>query len=340
MIYGANGYTGRLVARLAVDRGHRPILAGRDRGAVGALAHRLGLAHRHFSLTNPEGVRAGLAGVAAVLHCAGPFEVTSAPMVTGCLATGTHYLDVTGEITVLERAYRLDSDARRAGVVLLPAVGFDVVPTDCLAALLAAALPTAISLELAFVAGGGLSPGTFATSLRGLAAGNLRRVDGQLVGVPMGGPRRTVPLPSGPTQVTAIPWGDLASAWRSTGIPDITTYTRVSGAGAPARLASRAMRIGPVQALVRRLANPRGPDAARRAGSRSEVWGEVRAPDGETRSATLTAPNAYTLTADSALRAVLRVLDGSVPAGAHTPSAALGADFVRSLDGVSVSAVS
>ncbi|HWB37560.1 MAG TPA: hypothetical protein VHA75_16215, partial [Rugosimonospora sp.] len=249
-------------------------------------------------------------------------------------------LDITGEITVLESAYRRDADARAAGVVLLPGVGFDVVPTDCLAALLAAALPTATHLELGFAAGGGLSPGTFATSLRGMAAGNLRRVDGKLVGIPMGGPSREVPLPSGTRTLTAIPWGDLASAYRSTGIPNITVYTRVARSGAPARLAAGALRLPGVASLTRRLASPAGPDAARRARTRCEVWGEVRDAAGGSRTATLTGPNGYSLTADSALRAVLRVLAGGVPPGAHTPATALTPDFVRELDGVAVSPVS
>ena len=339
LIYGANGYTGRLLAQLAVERGQRPILAGRDEAAVGALAGELGLAHRAFGLKDPAGVRDGLAGCAAVVHCAGPFELTAAPMVAGCLAGGTHYLDITGEIAVLEAVYRQDAQARSAGVVLLPAVGFDVVPTDCLAAMLAAALPTATSLELAFVAGGGLSPGTFATSLRGLAGGNRRRIDGELRTVPMGGPTRTVPLPSGPRTVTAIPWGDLSSAYRSTGIPTITTYTRVAGSGAAARIVAQAVRFGPVRALVGKLSSPPGPDAARRAATRSEIWGEVRDAAGEHRAATLTTPNGYALTADSALRAVAHVLAGSVTPGAHTPSSALGADFLHELDNITLSPI-
>jgi short subunit dehydrogenase-like uncharacterized protein len=338
LIYGANGYTGELIAQLAVQRGVSPILAGRNAGAVAALAGRLGLAHRVFGLDNPSGVRDGLAGVDAVVHCAGPFELTSAPMVAACLATGTHYLDITGEIAVLEAVYAQDAQAREAGVVLLPAVGFDVVPTDCLAALLAAALPTATSLELAFVAGGGLSPGTWATSLRGAAAGNRRRVDGALVSIPMGEPKRRVPMPSGEVEVTAIPWGDLASGYRSTGIPSITTYTKVAGSGAGARAASAALKV-PGVAAVARAAAPSGPDAARRAASHSEIWGEVRAADGTVRTATMTTPNGYSLTADSALRAVARVLAGDVPAGAHTPSAALGPDFASTLDGVHVSPI-
>ena len=123
MIYGANGYTGELVARLAVARGERPVLAGRNAAAVGAL----------------------LEEVDAVAHCAGPFVWTAKPMVDACLATGTHYVDVTGEPDVFEAVLARDAEAAAAGITLLTGGGFDVVPTDCLAGLLAAELPDATS---------------------------------------------------------------------------------------------------------------------------------------------------------------------------------------------------
>src|SRR5439155_25076639 len=113
--------------------------------------------------------------------------------------------------------YTQDEAARGSGVVLLPGAGFDVVPTDCIAASLAAALPGATHLELAFLVAGGMSRGTARTSLEGMAAGGRRRVDGVLVPTPHGEPSRVVPFPaSGSVEVGAIRWGDLASAYRST----------------------------------------------------------------------------------------------------------------------------
>jgi short subunit dehydrogenase-like uncharacterized protein len=350
MIYGSNGYTGRLIARLAVQRGERPILAGRDAAAVGALAAELDLPHRAVSLGDAAGLRAALADVAVVAHCAGPFDLTAAPMVEACLATGTHYVDITGEIGVFEAVFARDDDARAAGVVLLPGAGFDVVPTDCLAAMLHAALPTATSLELAFLAAGGTSPGTTRSALRGLAEGNRRRVDGRLVPTPFGQPRRVVPFPSGDREVGAIRWGDLASAYRSTGIPTITTYTRVPrprgfvGSATESVLRGLA-RFGLTRVLANRIVTRgvSGPDEARRARSGCEVWGEVRDPSGRSEQASLTGPNGYDLTADAVVRVVRYVAAGTGPAGpirpgATTPSLALGADFVRELDGVTVNA--
>jgi short subunit dehydrogenase-like uncharacterized protein len=341
MIYGANGFTGQLVARLAVRRGQRPILAGRDAYALAALGGDLGLPYRVVPLTDAAGLRDALHDVAVVAHCAGPFIDTSEPMVSACLAARAHYVDITGELPVLERVYARHDEARDAGVVLLPGAGFDVVPTDCLAVGLRASLPTAVRLDLAWLAGGGLSAGTLRASLREMADGNLRRVDGELRPTPPGEPERVVPFPSGPRRVGAIRWGDLISAYRSTGIPTITVYTRLPGRRGPARRAAGAV----VRALLgypatRRLAvraigrGRTGPDPARRARSVSEVWAEVADAAGETRSATLVLPNGYDFTADAVVASVGHLMSRPVPPGAHTPATAFGAGFVRELDGV------
>ncbi|MDG6102289.1 saccharopine dehydrogenase family protein [Dactylosporangium aurantiacum] len=328
MVYGANGYSGSLLARLAVSRGERPVLAGRS-AAVAGLAAELGLPHRTFPLSKPD-----LTGVTAVVNCAGPFAATARPLVETCITTGVHYLDITGELDVFDWMFAQSSRAVTAGVVLLTGAGFDVVPTDCLAATLAAALPGAVTLELAFDAPGGLSRGTARTSLAEAASGGRRRVDGRLVATPFGTPSRTVPFPSGPRKVGATRWGDLVTAYHSTGIPNITVYMRLPrNAGSPL---VRLLRLRPLRAAAQALIPSGGPSTTRRAGTGCEVWGEVTDAAGNTRTATLTGPNAYALTADASLRAVQRVLAGGIAPGTHTPATALGASFAETLDGVTV----
>ena len=134
LIYGANGYTGELIARAAARRGMKPILAGRNRAAIEALAAEVGLDHRVFGLDAPQAIAAALKDCAVVLHCAGPFSRTARPMIDACLLAHTHYLDITGEVPVFEMVATYDAVAQMANVMLLPGVGFDVVPTDCLAA--------------------------------------------------------------------------------------------------------------------------------------------------------------------------------------------------------------
>lgn len=341
MVYGAYGYTGRLVLERAVAAGLKPVVAGRDAARTESLALEFGLPHRSFELDDTQQLRRGLEGMRAVLHCAGPFSATAAPMIAACLQVGTHYLDITGEIDVFAYAHANDSAARKRGIALVPGVGFDVVPTDCLAALLKHDLPDATELVLAFDAGGGPSRGTALTSVEGLAGGGRVRRDGQLLRVPLGYKQREFAFPRGNRQAVTIPWGDVYTAFVSTGIPNVEVYMALP----PRTIANlRRMRwftpllgLAPVQWLMKRqvASSVRGPSAQRRGDTQSYVYGEVRNPRGDVRAATLTTPNGYDLTADAAL-AITRHLatDKGPHAGYYTPSLLMGAEFVRSLPGV------
>src|SRR5512138_497116 len=163
VVYGAYGYTGERIARRAVERGLSPILAGRDSEPLARLARELGCAWRAFPLSDPESLRRGIAGAAAAIHCAGPFTATARPMAEACIDERVHYLDITGEVPVFEALLGMGTAARNAGVMLLPGAGFDVVPTDCLAAHLVRRLPGARSIVLAIAALQRMSRGTART---------------------------------------------------------------------------------------------------------------------------------------------------------------------------------
>ncbi|WP_344878540.1 saccharopine dehydrogenase family protein [Allokutzneria multivorans] len=339
MLYGANGYTGRLVAKLAVERGERPTLAGRSRERVAPLAAELDLPYRIFDLADEDATRAALSQVDTVAHCAGPFTATAVPMVAACVDARTNYLDVTGEIAVFEDVFGYHDAAADAGIVLLPGSGFDVVPTDCLAALLAAEMPGARRLELALSITGGASPGTLKSAIGSAGQGTFVRAAGGLRRI-RSGHHVEVPFPSGTASAMPIPWGDLVTAHRSTGIEEIATYFRVPKMPAFAQdLGTAMLKLPAAQqiaaALVERFVP--GPSEKTLGRSRSELWGRVTGADGETISATLTGPGPYPMTADAVVRAVHRLESGVVRPGAHTPSSAFGADFVRELDGVQVS---
>jgi short subunit dehydrogenase-like uncharacterized protein len=337
MIYGANGYTGQLVAEAGKARGLSPVLAGRGADGVRGVAERLGLSWRAFSLDKPD-----LAGISLVLHCAGPFSRTSRPMVDACLAAGAHYLDVTGEIDVFEAILARDGEARQRGVVLLPGVGFDVVPSDCLAAMLKERLPSATSLELAFASLGRSSPGTMKTMIENAPRGGRVRRGGKIVEVPNAWLVKEIPFADKSRTAMSIPWGDVATAWKSTGIPDITVYIAAKPAAIRAARLSRfvapLLGLAPVQAFLKARVerSVRGPGAEERARGSMQLWG--RASDG-TRSVEMkmTLPEGYAFTAEAAIACTERVLAGGVKPGAWTPALAFGADFVRSLSGVRIS---
>lgn len=342
MVYGANGYTGRLVADVALAQGLRPILAGRSEAPVREMAENLGLEWRVFDLNDASATQAAINDCRAVLHCAGPFSVTSQPMIEACLQTGTHYLDITGEISVFANAHRQSDEASRRDVLLIPGVGFDVVPTDCLAARLVQALPSATHLTLAFEAGGGPSPGTAKTAAENMSRGGCVRHDGRLRKVPAGYKARQVPFASGERHAVTIPWGDVYTAYVSTGVPNIEVYMAMP----PARLTQmRRMRwLAPLMGLkfVRNMAkkkieqNVSGPSPEKRASTESQIWGEVVSADGRRATATMTTPNGYDLTATAAVAITRHVLENDVEGGFYTPSLLMGAEFAESLPGVSI----
>jgi short subunit dehydrogenase-like uncharacterized protein len=345
LLYGANGYTGELVARRAAALGLPPstlILGGRRAKALAPLGAELGFERRAFSLERPEEIGAALAGVKVVLSCAGPFSHTAKPLVDACLRARVHYLDITGEIEVFEALWARDAEARAAGVMLLPGAGFDVVPSDCLAAHLAARLPSATHLRLALSVGGRMSRGTALTSIEGAGAGGLVRRDGALTRVPFAHETIRVDFGDGPVAAVAIPWGDVFTAYVTTGIPNIEVYVAVPPL---TRTALRAARfLGPVLAAapVRRFlaarvrAGAAGPSAEQRREGRSRLWGEARDGTGRVATARLMTPEPYELTSILALELAQRALAGDAPPGYRTPARAYGRDPVLGFPGVSL----
>ncbi|MBW8313053.1 MAG: saccharopine dehydrogenase NADP-binding domain-containing protein [Rhizobium sp.] len=341
MIYGANGYTGRMMVEEAVKRGLKPVLAGRSVAALEPLAQKHGLAVRAFALDNPAALRTGLNGIGLVLHCAGPFSATCRPMLEACLDVGAHYLDITGEIDVFALCHGHDAAARAKGVVVLPGSGFDVVPTDCLAAQLKRELPGATSLVLAFEAGGGPSPGTAKTSVEGLGKGGRARIGGVVKRVPLAWKTRSFERDGEQRFAMTIPWGDVYTAYVSTGIPDIEVYMGVPPATASRlrrlRLLGPLLGLGPVQAWLKKQVEKkvRGPSDNTRGKTGCVVWGEARDAAGTEVKRRLRTPNGYDITVTAALGIVQRLLAGPAPAGGYyTPSKLMGADYVLSLPGV------
>lgn len=340
LLYGATGYTGSLTARMAVQRGLRPIVAGRSPARVQALADELGLEGLAFPLEDRAALDEALKRVPVVLHCAGPYSRTYKPMADACLRTGTHYLDITGELPEHEALAGRDAEARAAGVMLLPSVGFDVAPSDCLAVHLARRLPAATHLTLAFQAFGGSSRGTMISTFDAIDRPGMVRRDGVLTPVPAAWKTRPIDFGDGPVPCTTLPWGDLATAYRSTGIPNIETYIALPAAQRAVMKSARYLGwlLGsrPGKAVLFRAAQalPAGPSDAERAAGYSLLWGEVTDGAGGRAVARMRTPHSYTLTAIAALMVVERVLAGDAPPGYQTPAKAYGADFVLGIEGV------
>jgi short subunit dehydrogenase-like uncharacterized protein len=340
LLYGCYGYTGRLLAAEALRRGHKPTLAGRNRDEVEAMGRALELPTRAFSLDDTAALDAALSEHALVLHAAGPFSRTSRPMVDACLRTQKHYLDVTGEIGVFEACAARDAEAKARGIVVLPGVGFDVVPSDCMAAYVARRLPDATHLVLALQNRGKTSQGTSLTMVENIAEGGAIRRDGRITRVPSAYRTRDFDFGNGPRTAVTIPWGDVSTAYHSTKIPNIEVYLA----------APTALRVGmqlanyigpllasrPVQKLLhdRIKAGAAGPSDDERARGLSRIYAEASTADGRRVAARLQGPDGYTMTAHTGILAAERMLGGKVTPGFQTPSRAFGADFVLEAPGV------
>ena len=340
LLYGANGYTGKLITALASKYGLQPTLAGRNEQAIRALAEQFNFPYRIFKLDDQNQLNKILEETPVVLNAAGPFQYTGKQMIESCIKTKTHYLDITGEIAVFEMAKRYDQQAKNAGIMIIPGTGFDVVPTDCLALYLKNKLPDAIQLKLAFATlGGGLSHGTATTMVGGLGEGGAIRQNGKIVRKPLGHKGMWVDFGVKKIFVMTIPWGDVSTAFHTTSIPNIETYI-----GIP-RGTYKLLKFQPLfnwvmrgtlfRELIKKQIDKRapGPSDEERTKSKSLVWGEAQNAKGEKISARLVTPDGYTLTAYSSLIITKKVLDGNFKAGYQTPASAYGEDLILEVPG-------
>ena len=344
LLYGAYGYTGHLIARRAVEEGHAPLLAGRNEERLRAVGDELGLEWVRAEIGELTDVLGRFPERAATLvNAAGPFTATAERVLDACLERGMHYLDVTGEVRVLEELFRKDAQARHRGITAVPAVGFDVVPSDSLALRLHEKVRAGLRLELAFRTPPGSSRGTLKTILTHLPAGGLQRRGGVLIRGHLGEGGRSVPFPDRDRYCVPVPWGDLVTAYRTTGIPDVVTYMAMS----PSRarnlriLASTMGRLLTIPRL-RRWAfhavdalNP-SPEKKRRHDARSMIWGRVESPDGRAAWGAVETMEGYGFTAAAVLRALERLRTGGTEAGVLTPTQAFGVDFVEEVPGTKI----
>ncbi len=337
LIYGANGYTGELIAREAVKRGLKPILGGRSQKKVEPLGKELDLVCRTFSLEDKTSLDYTLKDVDFVIHCAGPFSLTAKQMVDGCLRTKTHYLDITGEIAVFEALAARDEEARQAEIMVMPGVGFDVVPSDCLARHLKDRLPSAKDLTLAFYGLGGISHGTQTTMTMNIGKGGAIRSDGKITSVPAA--FETMEIDFGEITKTGvtIPWGDVSTAFYSTEIPNIKVFTVLPEQNLKMLKLSRylgwLLATKPIQSYLQKQIKAGGPTEEEREKGKTLLWGKVTDGGGNSAESRLQGPEGYKFTILTALLIAEKILEGGLKTGFQTPAKAYGADLVLEIDG-------
>ena len=340
LIYGSYGYTGHLIAEHSLREGLRPLLTGRDPVRLRAQAQRLGLDFRVIELADRSALEATLRETGFVVHCAGPFVHTWRPMVEACLRTGAHYIDISGEIEEFEAIAPLDEQAKDAGIMLLPGAGFDVVPSDCLAAHVKQRLPSAKNLKL-FIrgVGGGVSRGTARSAIENMQRGGRIRRDGKVISVQPAWKVEERDFGRGPVNLVSIGWGDVSTAYHSTGIPNVEVYMAFPKSAINSLKLMRT--IGPLMynRPVKRFLQwflrfrPEGPSEAQRTKGFSLMLAE--ASDGKTTVCTKQrVPEGYHITMLTATAIAKRILAEDLKPGFQTPSRAYGADYILDFPGV------
>jgi len=342
LIYGSYGYTGQLIVDLAIKDGFRPILAGRDEKKLRTQAGNFNLEYRTFSLNETAKLDSVLNEVDAVLHCAGPFVHTFRQMAEACLRTKKHYVDISGEILGFEALAALDAQAKDAGIMLLPGGGFDVVPSDCLAAHVKQRLPSATHFRL-FIrgVGAGVSRGTAKSAIENMHRQGMIRRDGELVKVPPAWQILEQDFGRGPVKVVSVGWGDVSTAYHSTGIPNIETYFALPKIAISSMKSMRV--IGPLmynriaKNILKTMINiflAPGPNDEKRTKGLSTMIGEATDDNGNRAVSKLQIPEAYNCTALATVEIMKRILNNHLKIGFQTASLAYGADFILQFDGV------
>ena len=344
MLYGANGYTARLIIKELIGVGIKPVLAGRNQEKISTLADKHGFDSSIFSLDDTDVIEENLADVTVLINAAGPYSQTAKPFIDSCIRSKTHYIDITGEIDVFVYAESKNRDAEEAGIILCPGTGFDVIPTDCLSYLLKEKLPDATELNICFFSENGRpSIGTAKTSIEGLANGGRIRSNGIIEHVPLAHLVKEIDYGQGPKTAMSIPWGDVATAYYSTGIPNITVYTPRSKKGIDKIIKQRKwlfiMKLGIVQKFIKNKLQKKivngGDSDEKRAQSKMWVWAEVKNDSGQLHSGKFQVGNGYDVTGFGAMAVAKYLLEEEFSGGYYTPSKLMGPDILDSLPGFS-----
>jgi len=344
MLYGANGYTSRLIIKELVGQNIKPILAGRNHNKINNLAEKHGFDSSVFSLEKSDDIDAKLENIDVLINAAGPYSLTAKPLIDSCIRTKTHYVDITGEIDVFIYAESKHTDAKDAGIIICPGVGFDVIPTDCLSYLLKDKLPDANELNICFFSENGKpSIGTAKTSIEGLSNGGRVRNNGIIEQVPLAHSIKEIDYGQGPKMAMSIPWGDVATAYYSTGIQNIIVYIPRSESGINKIRKQRKwlfiLKLKFVQNYLKNKMEKKiingGDTDEQRSKSKMWVWAEVKNKDGKIESGYFQVANGYDVTGYGAMLFAKNLMENKFDGGYYTPSLLLGPTIVESLPGFS-----
>ncbi len=340
IVYGSYGYTGKMIVNECRKKNMLVILAGRNSQALEKQSKESGYPFKVVDVDDKPALLDLLGQGVLVIHCGGPFRHTAKKMADACLETKTHYTDITGEYEVFELLAGYDEKGKQAGITIIPGTGFDVVPSDCLALHLKNKLPSATHLQLAFtMSKGGLSRGTKKSMTEGLGYGGKIRKDGKLTPLALGDKTLEIDFGTFKTPTLCIPWGDISTAWRSTGIPNIEVYTGATAGmiknARRSRYLNWLLRMKWVKTLMLKQVDkkPGGPSEEKLLTGKSYLWGKVWNEQGQQAEARLETVSGYLLTAKTSVLIAEKIMNGNFKPGYQTPAMAYGEDLIMEIEG-------
>ena len=337
-VYGATGFTGRLVARELDRSGADFVLSGRNPDKLADLAGSLDSTPptRAIAVEDRAGLRDLFDGCPTVIACAGPFTLHGEPVLEAAVAAGSDYLDTTGEQPFIRLAYdTYGPKAANGGTAVIPAMGFDYVPGDMIAALTATGLGRLDTVRLAYATSFQMTRGTMLSALEMIKGGDLRWHDGRLEPAPQRVSRGKFDFgpPLGAQPMTRYPAGEHVMLPRHLDVRNVETMLS-AGSIAPGPLADLTPLIArpagilmrtPIRraavSLISRL--PEGPDEAARRDARFTIACEAEAADGTTRSGRISGIDVYGITAAMIVKGAIASACGDIEAsGGLSPAQA------------------
>jgi len=321
LIYGATGYTGRLISQRAKDLNLDFVIAGRSSNDLASLAAALGVEFYTFPVENQDAWKNALEDVNCLINAAGPFKETAVHTIEACIENGVHYLDISAELDSYQLAESLDLAAKEAGVMLISGAGM-FVSYDALALHTALRVESPQKLSVAFRHFGGFSRGSVKSSKNIIDIGMLFREAGEVKSWKDPQPK-SFDFGNGEEECLPTPLGGIILSFKSTGIPNIDEYfqLKLPAAGMPAL---------DIDSL------PDGPTEEERAEGRTKLSAEVTGADGRVVRSIVDAPSGYTLTPLSVVAVACRVLNGKFKSGYQSPASAFGESIINDIPDTSI----
>ena len=330
LIYGANGYTGQLMARTFKEYGLSPILAGRS-DAVAKTAIDLDLDYTVFEVNE---VKNELTDIDFLINTAGPFRATQGPLMDACIETGTHYIDVSGKWKEVDRAIERDQRAREAGVVLLPSAGFGIAPPDIAAHIALSKIETPESAFTVAATYGGVSRGTLYSMLSEIDEVGIVWRKG--ANVPAHPAEEAVEIELFGTKVKAVNnplRADLRTVPHATKVPNYQSFMKLPNFA----IGMMNGKLGGLRKLILSKIHwlPLGPNEKQLKSGHTLVYAEARNQQGNICRVHLKGPEAYLFTVELVRLFLIRIAEGNTRAGFTTPGQWIRED-IEGIPGVKV----